>query len=213
MKTHELIEALAERTAPTPRLALARGLLAATGVGAVAALVLVLVWLGLRPDLAQAVASAPFWGKAGYMLALAGAGFWMVERLARPAASPRRGLVVALAVAVLAAALGAGQILSAPDSARLHLWLGGSWTVCPFNILVLSVPILIAALIALRRCAPTRLVEAGAAAGLLSGAAAAIVYGLHCTETAMAFTATWYSLGVLLAAGTGALLGPRLLRW
>lgn len=213
MKTRDLIDVLAERAAPTPRLMLARGLIVATGLGAAAALVLVLVWLHLRPDLARAVTGVSFWGKAGYMLALAGAGFWMVERLARPAASPRRGFIAALAVAGLAATLGAAQLLSAPESERLHLWLGGSWTVCPFNILALSVPLLIAALITLRRCAPTRPAAAGAAAGLLSGATAAVVYGLHCTETAAAFTATWYSLGVLLAAGAGALLGPRLLRW
>ena len=32
-------------------------------------------------------------------------------------------------------------------------------------------------------------------------------------EVSAIFVLTWYSLGILLAAGIGALLGPRLLRW
>jgi hypothetical protein len=213
MKTRELILALADLAAPTPRRGVQRGLLAAACIGALTALVLVLAWLGIRPDLASAVGDLSFWGKAAYALALAGAGAWMTERLARPAGSPRTGLIAALAIGGLAAALGAAEILRAPQAARLHLWLGGSWTVCPLYILVLSVPMLIATLRVLRRLAPTRLMAAGAAAGLFSGAVAAAAYGLHCGETAAAFTATWYSLGMLLPAAAGALLGPRLLRW
>jgi hypothetical protein len=54
---------------------------------------------------------------------------------------------------------------------------------------------------------------AGAVAGLAAGAFAATVYCLHCQEVSALFVLTWYSLGILLAASVGALLGPRLLRW
>ncbi|MBL7372919.1 DUF1109 family protein, partial [Escherichia coli] len=42
---------------------------------------------------------------------------------------------------------------------------------------------------------------------------AATVYCIHCPEVSAIFVLTWYSLGILLAASIGALLGPRLLRW
>ena len=68
-------------------------------------------------------------------------------------------------------------------------------------------------LLALRWLAPTRLRAAGAAAGLAAGAWAACLYCLHCPETAAPFILVWYSAGITLATGLGALLGPRLLRW
>ena len=50
-------------------------------------------------------------------------------------------------------------------------------------------------------------------AGLLAGSAAAVVYALHCEETAPAFVATWYSAGMFLPALLGLIIGPRVLRW
>ena len=35
----------------------------------------------------------------------------------------------------------------------------------------------------------------------------------HITNMSPLFVLTWYSLGILLAVGGGALLGPRLMRW
>jgi hypothetical protein len=77
----------------------------------------------------------------------------------------------------------------------------------------LSAPALFAALWALKGLAPTRLALAGAAAGLLSGALGALAYALHCPELAAPFLALWYSLGMLMPAAAGALLGRVLLRW
>ncbi|MDQ2861234.1 MAG: DUF1109 domain-containing protein [Pseudomonadota bacterium] len=54
---------------------------------------------------------------------------------------------------------------------------------------------------------------AGAAAGLLAGAAGATVYGLYCDETAALFVVTWYTLAIAVCAAIGALLGARWLRW
>ena len=93
------------------------------------------------------------------------------------------------------------------------MFWGSTWRVCPFLIAGLSLPILIAVLRAMRELAPTRLRLAGAAAGLSAGAAAATVYCLHCPEMAPPFVAFWYVIGILLATGAGALLGPRMLRW
>lgn len=186
---------------------------AVAAVGGVVALGMMLVWLGPRPDLASAMEGATFWSKAGYAAALGVAGFLAVERLARPAASPRMGLLLALVALVVVLALGAVNILTTPPADRLSVWLGASWRRCPFNILALSGPTLVLALLAVRSLAPTRLRAAGAAAGLLAGGVATTAYALHCPETAPAFVATWYTLGVLLSAAVGAMLGPWVLRW
>jgi hypothetical protein len=186
---------------------------AVTAAGGVLAFVLMLGWLGLRPDLATAMGGATFWSKAGYAAVLGVAGFLAIERLARPAASPRAGLLLALAALVLIVALAAVNLLTTPPADRLTVWLGGSWRRCPFNILALSGPTLVLALLAVRGLAPTRLRAAGAAAGLLAGGVATTAYSLHCPETAPAFVATWYTLGIFLSATVGAILGPWALRW
>ena len=80
-------------------------------------------------------------------------------------------------------------------------------------VLALATPIFVGLLWSFRRFAPTRLRAAGAAAGLVAGAWAAAIYGLHCPEASAMFVLTWYSLGIVAAAGAGALLGPRLMRW
>jgi hypothetical protein len=85
--------------------------------------------------------------------------------------------------------------------------------ICPWLVLTLAVPIFVGLLWSFRELAPTRLRAAGAAAGLAGGAWAATIYCLHCPETSAIFVLTWYSLGIMFAAGTGAVLGPRLMRW
>ena len=74
-------------------------------------------------------------------------------------------------------------------------------------------PVYAGLLLALRQLAPTRLPLAGAAAGLVAGAVAATIYGFHCPETAAPFILVWYSLGIVLAAGLGSLIGRWALRW
>jgi hypothetical protein len=91
--------------------------------------------------------------------------------------------------------------------------VGKSALYCPWRIAILSLPIFAGICIALRSLAPTRLRAAGAAAAFIAGACAAILYGLACNETSALFVLTWYSLGISLATGVGALLGPRLLHW
>ena len=92
------------------------------------------------------------------------------------------------------------------------LW-GDTWASCPLLIAMLSIPVFIAVLWAMRGLAPTRLRLAGAVAGLLSGTAGALVYCLHCPELAAPFVGFWYLLGMLIPTLVGALLGSRILRW
>lgn len=213
MKTDDLIETLVADLSPAPPRAVGGRFALMALAGGAAALALLLAWLGPRPDLSLAMAGAMFWMKAGYACVLAVAGLWAVERLARPAGSPRGGLILGLGAIGLLLALGATQMMATPEEQRMAAWLGGSWRQCPIRILMLSIPTLVLTLLVLRRLAPTRLALAGAAAGLFAGGVATAIYGLHCPETTRAFVATWYSLGVALSAGLGAVVGPFVLRW
>jgi hypothetical protein len=117
--------------------------------------------------------------------------------------------LIALAMAVMATT----QLIASDPAERAALLTGHSWRTCFWSVLVLSLPGLAGVFWALRGLAPTRLRVAGLAAGLLAGAVGAAGYALSCTELSMAFVATWYSLGIVMAGALGALLGPRLLRW
>ena len=91
--------------------------------------------------------------------------------------------------------------------------MGRSALLCPIAIPIAAAPVFVAVCIAMRGLAPTRLRWAGAAAGLLAGGMAATMYALWCRETSAMFVATWYTLGIGVCAGIGALLGPKILRW
>jgi hypothetical protein len=213
VRTEDLIEALAADTPARPAGSVARRIAAAAGLGALAALAILLVWLGLRPDLARAVGDVFFWIKLAYAVALALAGAALVDRYGRPGGvGGRLWLLAAAPVAVLALIALAASLGHSADQVRRD-WLGHSWDLCPFRILVMAAPVFVATLRVLRRLAPTRLRLAGFAAGLMAGGAGASVYCLACDESTALFVVTWYTLGVLVCGAIGALAGPRLLRW
>ncbi len=211
MKTDDLIVMLAQGAGAAPRAVAARRLLPSAALGLVASALLALLLLGWVPA-ALYVEVAP-WFKLVYAGLLALAAAWLAARLGRPL--PRTGgPLVAVAVVLLAAAsVGLGSWMQMPQDERMPALMGHSAVTCPFNVLALSLPALAAALWALRGLAPTRPLAAGAAAGLFAGALGAFGYALACDELALPFVAAWYTLGVLMTAGLGALLGPRLLRW
>jgi len=212
VRTDDLIEALAADGGPAARPPRRLALVAAAGASV--ALVLVLGWLHTRHDLAQAVLGGMFWMKAAYTGVLGLAGYLAIERLARPEGSGRRGWILGGVVVALFTAAGLWQALISPDiQAALHMLRGHSWHSCSRNILALGLPMLALGLVAVRGMAPTRPVAAGFATGLFAGGVAATVYGLHCPENTFTFVALWYSLGVLLLAALGGVLGRWILRW
>lgn len=215
MRTDDLIAALASEppAMPSGSALPGRRIGAAAALGALAALAVLMVWLGPRPDLPLAMRGVFFWIKLAYAASFAVSGAALVERYGRPGVGARwRWSLVFAPVVVLAAIALAASLGQAPD--RVHAeWMGHSWTVCPLRILALAIPSFLAALWAFRRLAPTRLGLAGFAAGLFAGGVGAAVYSLACDESAALFVVTWYTLGVFACGGVGALLGPRLLRW
>ena len=213
MKTDELISMLARGADAVKPHALRRRYALALGWGAFGAIVLMATMLGVRPDLAEATRLPMFWVKLAFPAALLAGALLAVLRLSRPGA--RLGPApAAIAAPVLAMwLLAAIVLLGAAPGERDELVLGQSAASCPLIIAFLAVPLFGAVLWAMRGLAPTRLVLAGAAAGLLSGAGGALVYALYCPEMAAPFIGIWYLLGMLIPTALGAMLGPRLLRW
>ena len=211
MKTDSLIAFLAQGAGPAPRAVAARRLVPAAALGLLLSAMAALWLFGPIPQ-AMLATPAP-WIKMAYAAALAGAAGWLTARLARPVArlSLPRGTVLAVVGAMLL--LGGAALLNTPAPERAAALMGHSWYSCPFNVLGVSLPALALALRAVRGLAPTQPRAAGFAAGLFAGAVGAFGYALSCVEASAGFVAVWYSLGVLLTAALGALLGPRVLRW
>jgi len=212
MRTDELIAALAEDAGSVRAVNPWRRCALAALAGAAVAAVILVAWLGLRP-MGEAMVNPSFWMKAAYTSALALGALAVAARLARPGGRAGRGLLLLAAPLAAIVALAVIQAAVTPMPERAAIWLGVTWTLCPWRILALSIPVYAAVVLALRRLAPTEPVRAGAAAGLLAGAVGATVYGFYCRESAPAFVAVWYTAGVALSAALGALTGGRLLRW
>jgi hypothetical protein len=213
MKTDDLIAMLSTGLEPVPRRAATRRLVIALMVGLPLAVAIMLYQFGVRRDLVQAMFWPMLWVKILFPFFVAWSGFVLVQRLARPGVRVGRAKY-ALAVPVLLLwALALVVWMSAPPQQRMALMMGETWRHCAFNIAIISLPVFVAALVALKGLAPTRPALAGAAAGVMAGGAGATVYALHCTELAAPFLAVWYVAGMLIPVVVGALIGPRLLRW
>jgi hypothetical protein len=213
MPTDRLIDRLCGELRPVPRNYAARRLGMGLGLGLIVSSAVMLVWLGVRPDFADAMETGPFWIKFAYTLGTAAAMLWLLERLARPGARTALQTVVSAVPLTVIVLLGLIQWAVAAPGQRPHLTLGGSYDICPWRIAALSIPLLIGGLWAMRGLAPTRPALAGAVAGVCAGGAGAFVYAFHCDESAMTFVAIWYTLGIAASGLAGALIGRRLLRW
>lgn len=213
MKTDALIERLAENAAPVRAGAVTRALALGLGAGAAVSFALMVLSLGVRPDLMEAMDTNAYWMKFFYTLLLAAAGLWTVERLSRPGAPARTQMMLELLPLVAIVVLGMLELGQAPRAMHNRMIMGASSNVCPWLIVVLALPIFAGVFWSLRRLAPTRPLVAGAAAGVLAGAAGAFIYAFHCNESAASFVAVWYTFGIAMVGVLGALAGRVLLRW
>ncbi|MEO7177985.1 MAG: DUF1109 domain-containing protein [Allosphingosinicella sp.] len=213
MRTEDLVASLVGNIRPVQRRAVPRRIWLGIAGGGLATFALMISWLGLRPDLGQAVMGFTFWMKWGYTISIGAIAILATMRLAHPEADQARELRwLAVPVAALAA-LTLLQLLTTAPGDWAALWQGRSWRVCTLKVTTLSLPILAGLIVAFRAFAPTRLRLTGAIAGLAAGACGATLYGLHCPEVSALFVLVWYSLGIACAAAIGALVGPWLLRW
>jgi hypothetical protein len=209
MKTPELIASLASDLPPSrrrfsPRLALLTSLASLISLGAI------LVLLSRSPHLAHGpTATVLVTALSG--LTLAAGAFWAVVQLSYP--DSRVGFAwLFLPAAILLAGLGL-ELSQAPRSSWSARFWGGNPLTCFLCVTALSLPILAAALLAIREGAPAQPRLCGAAAGLLASGVAAALYTLHCPENSLLFIASWHVLAVMAVALCGALAAERILRW
>jgi hypothetical protein len=212
MDTDRLIRTLAADNAHRERpvaLVLAMALL----VAAPFSLAMFFMELGVRPDVMTAMRNPFFDLKFLVTLALALPAIAIAIHLSRPEVSTR-GWAWLLLIPVGLLGIGIGGEMMMPQRLPMMTRLvGNNSRVCMMAIPLLSLPLLAAALLALRHGAPTRPAVAGAFAGLLSAGLAATLYASHCTDDSPLFVATWYSIATLLVTAIGALAGSRVLRF
>ncbi|OYR07648.1 NrsF family protein [Brucella grignonensis] len=183
----------------------------ATG-GVVAGLAIMLLFLGIRHDLSLAMTTVSFWTKFFYGIFLLLILVPAVFVLSRPIRSqPHWRPVVLLLVCLMGAALYQWESV-APEQRDVLLW-GHTALVCPWLIVLISLPMLASLLVAMRRLAPAHPALAGFAAGIVSGSSGALVYSLHCPETGIPFVAAWYTLGIAITGLLGLIGGRIWLRW
>lgn len=210
--TNDLIDRLTADLKPTPPRAMERRLAFALTIGLIITCIggaILLTAIG-RP-FGAAFGSPIFWVKAGYTLAFGMLGLAAMPVLARPDGRILWPLVGAALLVVLALSLGTMSWMA--DDWALPALMGGTAMVCPWLITLTGAPILFALLAALRKAAPRSATLAGFAAGLVAGGFGAWAYAFYCGETGMMFMAVWYTLGIMMTALLGAMLGRLVLRW
>jgi hypothetical protein len=210
MKTDSLIRALAaDVTAEAP---LGRSVRLAVALGGAVTLALFFVALGVRPNALASLGTSPrFDFKFVVTLLLAATAARLLMQLSRPGASEQRWLLV-LAPTLLFCAV-AAELAAVPAAGWATALFGTTWRACLYNIPALSLPILVALLVALRRGAPGSPAATGAVAGLLAGGLGGAIYASHCPGDSPLFLGAWYTLTIAALAFVGGIAGRWLLRW
>jgi hypothetical protein len=213
MRTDDLIAVLSTNVEEVKRRQLVRMVGAAIAMSAVVVVAVVLIVLGVRPDLMKAGAFTFLFLKLAFtMVVLVPASIFLI-RLARPGGE-RRTPVTLLALPFIGIMLLAAISLALTPSSHWHeVVLGDQWLECLLSIPIIAVVPFAVIIWVVRQAAPTDLARAGALAGLVAGTVSAIGYALHCADDLLPFIALWYGGTIALCTVAGAKLGPRLLRW
>ena len=211
MKTDDLIEMLSTNLEPVKRGDLRRTLALTLAAGGLAAIVLMLVTVGIRPD--GSWFSGYLFLKLLFMAILIGCGWVLLGKLIRPDQDGRIQYVLIAGAFLAIVAAGVCALAFRPSAARSGMVMGTEWGTCALCIPLFAILPFAGLIWALRRGAPTKLRRTGAIAGLVAGALGAVAYAFHCPDDSLPFIALWYGAMVGFCSLIGALLGPRLLRW
>jgi hypothetical protein len=214
MKTDDLVNILSTNLDAVDWRSVSRRLLSAAALGALAALVLMMLLFGPRTDISDLRTWIFLAVKFGFAGALVAISLAYLVRVARPGGDQRVSLVLVILPFAAALVVLAVTLVLTPPSAWQAMIFGEHWLLCITCIPLNAIFPFAAIIFAMRQFAlPTNLARAGALAGLAAGSISAVVYALHCTDDSLAFIALWYGLTIALCTVVGALLGPRLLRW
>jgi hypothetical protein len=211
VKTDDLINMLARDVEPAARPGWRRKLVLTALVGFVVALALVVIGVGVRPDIGAA--RMPVMMKAMFSALAAAVVLPIAVRLMRPGRPLgwRIGAVLLfVGVCVLCAVT---ALMGEEPDQRMNAWMGGGFPWCVVVIPLLAAPTAAGLLWLMRAFAPTRLTMAGAAIGAFSGGVGAMAYAMYCPVDSVAFVTTWYVLAIAICAVLGAVIGAKVLRW
>lgn len=211
MKTDDLIIALVADRLPLRRRMGWR--LAPMAAGMALACAAFLAWLNVRPDIGAALESPDFLFKIAVLAALALTAGILFTRSCRAEADGRLWSPLMLVPLLLLGGAIAAELATTPADQWWTRLVGSNATLCISIIPVLAIAPLAGTLFTLRRLAPAKPALAGAIAGLLSGAVAALLYGVTCIDDSPLFIAVWYPIALGIVTATGAIAGRFLLRW
>lgn len=164
----------------------------------IAALELVLfLSLGMmRHDMGQLGASPYLMWRVGSLGLLAVVACTLAIRSFSPTAHPRRGVVLACAVAGAAIVAGAFVMPSgAAERALLARIAPASGMACAATIFVLSLPVVAVLGALMRRAAPRQPKLSALASGIAAGACGAFVFAFCCPFNDPLYVVVWYSVG------------------
>lgn len=211
MKTDDLINLLAE-DAPVSR-SLTRALSVALVSGLLLSALFLLVTIGIRPNIAEAVQTLRVMFKIGLTIVLAATACNLVFKIGKPGIALRPSVVWLLLPLVLLGAGVAAELFVTPAGEWRTALVGRYSAFCLLYIPLLSLAPLAVFFWALRGGAPENSAMAGAAAGLAAGAIGAAVYAWHCPDDSPLFVASWYMIAIAFVTLAGSLAGRSLLRW
>jgi hypothetical protein len=156
-----------------------------------------LLGLGLmRPDMGQMIGSTYMLWKLGSLALLAGISCVVAIRSFSPVMSPRRGLMIALALAGIA--MSAGVLLDPADGNGLSVLDRLSpvhGLLCATSIVILSLPIMAMLALLMQRGASTHPEGSALASGLAAGTCGALIFAFCCPINDPLYVIVWYFAG------------------
>lgn len=213
MRTDDLINVLSTHVEQVDSRQLMRMVGTAIGISVALVVAVVLVVLGIRPDLITAGPFAFLLLKLAFTtIVLVPASIFLV-RLARPGGERKTPIMLLALPFIAIMLLAAASLALTPSSHWSEVVLGDQWLECLLAIPIIAVVPFVVLIWVVRRTAPTDLARAGALAGLVAGTVSAVGYTFHCTDDSLPFIALWYGGTIAVCTLAGAKLGPRLLRW
>ncbi|WP_242130154.1 DUF1109 domain-containing protein [Sphingobium sp. Sx8-8] len=173
-------------------------------------LALFLIMGVMRPDMHDVTGSPYLIWRVASLGLLALAACVLAIRSFSPTARPRRGLIIACALAAVAIFVGA---FVTPDGARARALLDridpAHGMMCATSIFVLSLPVVALLGALMRRAAPTQPRLSALASGIAAGACGAFVFAFCCPFNDPLYVVVWYTIGCAAVAATARWRLPR----
>lgn len=212
MKTDDLIELLARQPEVMPRISPMRELVLALSGGVVVAFALMVLLLGLRPDLETAVASPLFQQKIA-CLALLLATSVAAAHLSGIPGRHIGGIEGLRWIVPIWLVIATTSSLLASRDEPLAMFHSPTILRCLVTIPFLSVIPSMAMIWVIRRAAPISAERSADAIGWAAGATGALAYAFHCQADQPAYLLIWYGLAIALTVVVTRLIATRWLHW